>query len=64
MAQFDLDNSDIWRQVPPEEKFELMARAHASGVFAAFIAVILSGTMAIGFKLGWHVRSSADPWCR
>ena len=47
----ELDSSDLWRRIPPEEKFELMAQAHASGVTAALIALLVAGTIAVGLRM-------------
>ncbi len=47
---FAIDNSEAWRQVAPEEKFEMMNRAHAIGVIAAFICIIVLCTIAVAFK--------------
>lgn len=41
---------EIWRQVPPEEKIELMSRAHSNGILVAFIAILVASTLAVGFK--------------
>lgn len=45
-----IDATELWRQVPPEEKFELMSRSHAKGIWAAFIVILLGSTLAVGFK--------------
>lgn len=45
------DISDIWRNVPPEEKFEMMARSHSRGVLAAFIGILLGATLAVGLQI-------------
>lgn len=42
---------DIWRKVPPEEKLELMARAHAQGVAASLLVLGIAATAAIGLKI-------------
>jgi len=44
---------DIWRVIPPEEKLDAMSRAHAAGVFACLIGLIITGTMAVSLKLSW-----------
>lgn len=44
---------EIWRSIPPEEKFEIMAQAQAAGVLALMMFLILAGTMAVGLKLPW-----------
>jgi hypothetical protein len=48
----DSIENEIWRMVPPEEKFELLARAQSKGVFAALIGIIVLCTMAVGLKIG------------
>lgn len=54
----DLDATEIWRQIPPEEKFDLMAAAQAKGIFAAFILITAGCTVAIGLHLGWMIWAS------
>lgn len=49
----DAIEEEIWRLVPPEEKFEMMAHAQARGVFAASVNIIIMCTIAVGLKLGW-----------
>lgn len=49
----ELDPVEIWRRVPPEEKFELLARAQSKGVIASFGTTIVCGTIAVGLKLSW-----------
>lgn len=49
---------DVWRIVPPEEKFEIMAKAQSKGVFACLIAVVIASTMAVGFKASWLMWAS------
>lgn len=48
-----LDNSELWRNIPPEEKLELMAKAHASGILTALVLIVIGGTLAIGFQIRW-----------
>jgi hypothetical protein len=45
-----LDNEELWRQIPPEEKLELMSKAQAKGVSAAATLILISGTLAVGFQ--------------
>lgn len=45
-----LDSQEIWRKIPPEEKYELIARAQSRGVIAVLITLIISGTIAVGLK--------------
>ena len=49
---------DIWRSVPPEEKFEAMAQAQAYGVVSASIMVLICSTIAVGLKLKWLMWGS------
>ncbi len=42
--------SEAWRQIPPEEKLDLMAEAHARGVTAASAFILVCGTLAVGFQ--------------
>lgn len=44
--------------VPPEEKFELMAKAQSKGVLAASIAIIVCSTVAVGLKMSWIMWGS------
>lgn len=44
---------EIWRRIPPEEKIELLARAHAKGILTAVSAIVLCGTLAIAFQAVW-----------
>lgn len=53
-----LESSDLWRQIPPEEKFDIMARAHACGITWAVVTIIVASTMAIGLQLNWMLWAS------
>ena len=53
-----LESSDLWRQIPPEEKFDIMARAHACGITWAVVTVIVASTMAVGLQLNWMLWAS------
>jgi hypothetical protein len=53
-----LDITDIWRNVPPEEKLEMMARAQSRGILVAFIVILVASTMAVGFQMPWLLWSS------
>lgn len=53
-----VDGKELWRQIPPEEKFALMARAHASGISAALIAIGLGSTLAVAFQVPWLMWGS------
>lgn len=46
----EIRDTEIWRQIPPEEKIDLLNKAHSTGVFASFMVVILAATLAVGFK--------------
>ena len=46
----NIDNHDAWRQIPPEEKFEAMARAQSHGIAACLGAIIVGGTVAGGLQ--------------
>lgn len=50
--------NDIWRTIPPEEKFEIMAQAQAAGTVTAVIMIIICSTIAIGLKLQWLMWGS------
>lgn len=50
-----IDSTEMWRQIPPEEKIELLSRAHTAGVSAALIAILCGGTMAVGLKQEWFL---------
>lgn len=52
-----IDSKQLWRQIPPEEKFELMARAHSQGIFAALGAIVVGATLSVGLQLPWLL------WC-
>lgn len=44
-----MDKVEVWRQVPPEEKLDIIARAHSSGVMAALAMILIGSTLAVGF---------------
>ncbi|MCB0310983.1 MAG: hypothetical protein KDD42_07100 [Bdellovibrionales bacterium] len=48
----------LWRQIPPEEKFELIAKAHAKGLLVCLICITIASTLAIGLQLGWIMWGS------
>jgi len=48
-----VDALEMWRLIPPEEKFQLMARAQAKGVLSCLTAIIVCCTLAIGLQLSW-----------
>jgi hypothetical protein len=45
--------SEIWRIIPPEEKFIMMARAQANGTLAVIMNIMALSGIAIGLKLNW-----------
>lgn len=49
----DLDGSEIWRTIPPEEKIELLSQAHAKGILSAGTAILVSSTLAVGLHIPW-----------
>jgi len=49
---------EIWQTIPPEEKLEMMSRAHASGTFACLIAIVICTTVAVSLKLNWILWTS------
>jgi len=53
-----IDAKELWRQIPPEEKFELIAKSHSRGFLCAFTAVVIASTVAVGLKAPWLIWSS------
>lgn len=53
-----LDINQLWRQVPPEEKFELMANAHSRGMTTALATILVGGTLAVCLKINWMLWGS------
>lgn len=51
MALFD--DLEAWRQIPPEVKLELMARAHSKGLMVAVGTVLAASTCAVALKVVW-----------
>lgn len=49
---------DIWRQIPPEEKLEVMARSQAKGIITCVMAIITCGTLAISVQSPWILWTS------
>ena len=49
---------DLWRQIPPEEKLEVMSRAHARGFLSALVTIIIGATLAVGFQANWLLWGS------
>jgi hypothetical protein len=50
VAELVLDPTNIWDSIPPEEKFEMLAKAQARGVGAAIMLIIVGCTLAVGFR--------------
>ncbi len=48
-----IDNTEAWKQIPPEEKVELMARAHSNGFLSALITIIVCSTIAASLKMSF-----------
>jgi hypothetical protein len=46
-----VDTNEIWKQIPPEEKFEMMNKAHSTGVLAAVIVIVVASTVAVGLQI-------------
>ena len=53
IIQDSISGKEIWRQIAPEEKFDLIHRAHAKGVMVCLITFIIAGTLAVGLKASW-----------
>ena len=53
-----IDAKELWRQIAPEEKIELMSKAHAKGVMTAMIVIVVMCTLAVGLHQPWMVWSS------
>lgn len=50
-----IDGKELWRQVPPEEKLELLSKAHTSGVMAMLGLIVCGATMAVGLRQEWFL---------
>lgn len=48
-----LTDLEIWREIPPEEKLEIMSRSQASGITASSLSVIVCATLAIALQHPW-----------
>lgn len=46
-----LRQEELWRHIPPEEKFRQMAKAHSKGLMAATSTVLLGSAIAVGFQV-------------
>ncbi|NDC37111.1 MAG: hypothetical protein EBZ48_03555 [Proteobacteria bacterium] len=50
-----IDGKELWRQVPPEEKLELLSRAHTIGVMAMLAFIVAGATLAVGLRHEWFL---------
>lgn len=48
---------EVWKQIPPEEKLQIMSRAHANGIFTCLITILIACTLAVGLRVPWLM------WC-
>ena len=46
----NFDELDVWRQIPPEEKLEMMARAHSRGILTSLGLILTASTCAVAFQ--------------
>ena len=53
-----INSDEAWRFIPPEEKIELMAKAHSKGVFAAVLGIVLGATCAAALEEPWLLWST------
>jgi hypothetical protein len=53
-----LNENEMWRIVPPEEKLDMLARAQTSGFSSAVIFVIIGWTIAVSLALPWLIWTS------
>ena len=53
LANRNIDHSEAWRQIPPEEKIEIMDGAHSKGLFAAVVASVVGATCAVALQEVW-----------
>ncbi len=53
-----LDGKELWRQIPPEEKIELLSRANSAGFMAALMLVLTGATFAVGLQMKWFLWGS------
>ncbi|MCO6431195.1 MAG: hypothetical protein J5J00_10070 [Deltaproteobacteria bacterium] len=49
----NVETTEIWRQIPPEEKFSLLSRAHSKGIASAIITIVVACTFAISLHNAW-----------
>ena len=50
-----LDYDLAWRQIPPEEKLDIVESAQANGLLAAVISCFIGGTMAVALQQVWFL---------
>ena len=48
-----IDSKELWRQIPPEEKLQVLSRAQAKGVSAMLACILVAATLAVGFGEPW-----------
>lgn len=48
-----IDNSEAWRQIPPEEKLEMLAKAQSRGISAAALGIMVCAMVSLAFKVTW-----------
>ena len=48
-----VNSDEAWRFIPPEEKIEILSRAHAKGIIAAIICTVIGATFAISLQIPW-----------
>lgn len=52
-----INSDEAWRFIPPEEKIEIMTKAHAKGVMSSLIVILLGATCAAALKIPWLLWS-------
>ncbi len=57
-AMNSIDGTEIWRTIPPEEKIAGMNKAHARGILAAAVTIMICGTISVGLRLSWILWGS------
>jgi hypothetical protein len=50
-----IDGKELWRQVPPEEKLELLSKAHTAGVLSMLGLILCGATLAVGLRQEWFL---------
>jgi hypothetical protein len=53
MAAIGINDKDLWRYIPPEEKIDLLNQVHARAVLACLITILITATCAIGLRFNW-----------